>query len=332
MNPLEFIYYLGYRMDTWAALRAQKRLPVPVISIGNLTTGGTGKTPATIALASHFKSRGITPCILTRGYRGSLKGPCRVEPDMDASQVGDEPLLMARALPQVAVIKCASRYDAGMFALANVSPAPELFILDDGFQHRRLHADLDIVLIDAHEPFGNGKLLPMGRLREPASELKRAGVVLITRGDDPAMLERARAAVREHNPVVPIFSSTHRLTGLIDQHGQRFGLEAAQGKVVYAFCGIARPQGFAHSLKAHGIEPARLRAFPDHHAFSNAELEGMDAEARNLGAAWIITTQKDIMRLGKRSMALPLLAASMELVPEPQFYDAIDIYHHSRST
>src|SRR5271157_4150100 len=175
MTPLEFLYYTGYALKKQRSLRLQRRLPYPVISIGNITVGGTGKTPATIAVAEESKRRGFSPVILTRGYKGRVKGPCVVSPKnlpvrnylgdpgkviQTVKDAGDEPVLMAGRLKGVPVIKSAGRYEGGIFALQSFSfaaSAPFIFILDDGFQHWRLHRDIDIVLIDGLNPFGNRK-------------------------------------------------------------------------------------------------------------------------------------------------------------------------------
>ncbi|MBS1111922.1 MAG: lpxK, partial [Nitrospirae bacterium] len=169
MGLLSGIYGIVLRIAR--LLKKPKTLPYKVISIGNITLGGTGKTPAVIALAEEAKRRGFQPCILTRGYKGKAKGPCFVtkgeEPLLDVSQAGDEAYLMSEALSGVVIIKCADRYEGGMFALNSqllTLNSQLIFILDDGFQHCQLNRDKDIVLIDATNPFDNGKLFPEGRL------------------------------------------------------------------------------------------------------------------------------------------------------------------------
>ena len=156
MGPLEFLYYTGYKLKKSRDLKSRKRLPAKVISVGNITVGGTGKTPAVIAIARKAKEYGYLPCILTRGYRGSAKGPCFVSrgegPLLGVDEAGDEPVLMAERLTGVPIVKGSDRYEAGMFALDCLDSPSLLFILDDGFQHRALHRDVDVLLIDGMNP------------------------------------------------------------------------------------------------------------------------------------------------------------------------------------
>src|SRR5208283_620267 len=227
MTPLEFLYYIGYILKKKLSFRLQRSLPYAVISIGNITVGGTGKTPAAIAVAEESIKRGFSPVILTRGYRGRAKGPCIVCPDRllagsftgnpraviySVKDAGDEPVLMAERLKGVPVIKSASRYDGGVFALESFlsSPAaPFIFILDDGFQHWGLHRDANIVLVDGLNPFGNRQMLPHGILREPLGELKRADIFVITRRRD----ERLADELRDAWPGKPVYFSEYRVVG-----------------------------------------------------------------------------------------------------------------------
>ncbi len=183
MNIIEYLYYAGYFIKKKNSLKKQRRLSHKVISVGNLTLGGTGKTPLVIALAQGAVKRGFKPCILTRGYKGKVKDPTFVSKGNGAiiniSEAGDEPVLMAQRLRNIEIIKGKDRYEAGL-----LSKKSDLFILDDGFQHWRLHRDVDIVLIDAVRGFGNKRLFPLGPLREPLSALKRGDIIVFTRGDD----------------------------------------------------------------------------------------------------------------------------------------------------
>jgi len=189
MTIIEGLYYIGYSIKKQQALKHQKKLPCRVFSIGNLTVGGTGKTPATIAVAEEAKKRGLMPCVLTRGYKGRLQGTCFVskgdKPLLNEEEAGDEPILMAERLKGVPVIKGADRYEAGKFALGSLPVAlrPDVFILDDGFQHWKLFRDKDVLLIDGTNPFGNRRLLPLGPLREPLNAIARADIIVITKAD-----------------------------------------------------------------------------------------------------------------------------------------------------
>ncbi len=322
MGLFEFLYYLGYRLKTASDLKLQKRLPVKVVSVGNITSGGTGKTPATVALALEAVRRGLNPCVITRGYKGSLRGPVRITSEMTAGEAGDEPLLMARELANVPVIKCADRYRAGIFALEAVRPKPDLFLLDDGFQHRKLHRDKDILLVNARNPFDNGKLLPMGLLREPLTEMRRADVIMITKKPD----ENTKSLVdtiRRYNTSAPVFSSSYRLSSVVDASGQGRPADWLRGKDVFAFCGIGEPGAFRDSLLSSGARIRGFKAFRDHHRFVVSDLRKISNEAHVNGALWIITTEKDIMRF--RGMELPenLLWLGIEFAAEGEFYDYI---------
>jgi len=322
MGLFEFLYYLGYRAKTAHDLKRQLRLPARVISIGNITTGGTGKTPAAVALALEARRRGLKPCVLTRGYGGSLKGPVIIEPGMRAGEAGDEPLLMAGKLGGIPVVKCAGRYEAGMFALSEIGPRPDLFILDDGFQHRRLYRDKDVLLINAREPFDNGKLLPMGLLREPLEAMGRADVVVITKARDVntrPLLE----TIRRYNSRAPVFSAGFRLSSVMDASGERRPVGWLKGRDVYAFCGIGEPGSFRDSVAGAGAILKGMKAFRDHHRFTAEDIRKIGNEAHVKGAPWIITTEKDIMRLRDIEVPENLLTLEIEFVAGGDYYDKV---------
>ncbi len=324
MGPFEFIYYLGYRLKRAHSLKRQGRLPRTVISIGNITTGGTGKTPAVIALAEEAQKRGFSPCILTRGYKGKAKGPCFVSkgdgPLMTAEDAGDEPALMAEKLTGVPIVKGKDRYEAGLFAIKNLD-GPSLFILDDGFQHWRLWRDKDILLINGKDPFGEGKLLPVGRLREPVKEIKRAGIIVITKSghSDEALL----AEIRRHNPHAPIFKAGHEPSSLKRASGGEFPLDMLSGMKVYAFSGIGDPESFRNTLVSSGANIRGFRPFRDHYAFKCRDIGRLSERAGRAGAEWIITTEKDIIRLRGCSLPENLLILGVEFTVGECFYDEV---------
>ena len=297
MDPLEWIYHLGYKASRSMGRHGARKLPVRVVSIGNITVGGTGKTPSTIVLAAEAFTRGQRPCVLTRGYGGRLKGPVLVGPHLSVGDVGDEAMLIATALPHVPVIKCADRYKAGMFALKELRYEPDMFILDDGFQHWRLERDLDVVLINSMNPFHNGKLLPTGRLREPLSELKRAGAIVLTHADESGSIEELRTRVQALCPDCRVFYSSHRPTVLRTSDGEVKPLDSLKGVKVYAIAGIASPGAFFDSLSRLGANVVGTISYRDHHMFTEADVTRMVREAEESSAKWIITTEKDIMRL-----------------------------------
>ncbi|MCE5194915.1 MAG: tetraacyldisaccharide 4'-kinase, partial [Nitrospiraceae bacterium] len=249
MTLFELLYFVGCSAKKYYSIKNQKRLPCKVISIGNITTGGTGKTPAVIALAENLKNKGMFPVVLTRGYKGRAKDPCFVENKTPAENFpsymlfGDEPVLMGKKLKDVPIIKSADRYKGGMFALDNIKADSDkiVFILDDGFQHWKLYRDKNILLIDAENPFGNRKLLPMGILREPLKEIRRAHIILITKKKniDEEQLNLLIEEIKTYNPDAGIFFSEHKPVGFIKQSGENLPLDWAKDKDILALCAIA---------------------------------------------------------------------------------------------
>lgn len=277
------------------------RAPVPVVSIGNLTAGGTGKTPMVAAVVDWFTSRGVRPVILSRGYR-SLK---------DAAN--DEKRVLDQLCPNVVHLQSPDRIRSA--AEACQTHHAEVLILDDGFQHRRLARDLDVVLIDALDPWGAEHLLPRGLLREPRSALKRADLIILTRADQcaPAKKERIWTEIRAVSagrlPVEAIF----RPVGLINAAGETASTDSLRDPVA-AFCGIGNPQGFRCTLEAVGIEMrlAGFRAFDDHHHYTASDLESLADWARSRGAGALVTTQKDLVKIPRQDLAgLPLWALTI---------------------
>jgi tetraacyldisaccharide 4'-kinase len=300
-------------------LEPVRRLRFPVVSIGNLSAGGAGKTPLTIALTQALKRRGLRVDVLSRGYGRASSNPAqcaaRVAPEGPAEEFGDDPLLIARET-SVPVYVAAQRYDAGLLAEAEAhtnAPCPILsrsmrkggkpqtttvdeenqqpivHLLDDSFQHRQLYRDVDILLLDQRD-WRDG-LLPAGNLREPLQAARRASVIAIPAFDDGAPgLEAALRAWGWQGPVWRL----HR----------KMDVPAVDGSVV-AFCGIARPEQFFAGLEAAGLRIAARFAFPDHHRYTVYDLKRLVAVARNGGASALITTEKDKVRLGELSAAFP---------------------------
>ncbi len=316
MGLFGVLYWLAYKTDRYFGLKGRKKLPAPVISIGNLTTGGTGKTPLAIAIASALEAKGSRPAILTRGYGGSLAGPVVVRPGMRPEDAGDEPLLLAGRLPSVPVIKCADRHAGGLFALKNLSPAPDIFIMDDGFQHWGLHRDLDMLLISADDPFGGGKLLPIGDLREPVKEVKRADLILVTKCK--AVPDEIAKEIRKWNAGAPIYPAWYEPESVIEFPSRKTcPVEELKGREVAAFCGIGEPSSLEKTLLETGAVIKEFTAFQDHHRFTGGELKRISARAKN---AWILTTEKDIMRLGEVPAGLVLHALRVGLALQDAFW------------
>lgn len=303
-----------------------------VVSVGNLTVGGTGKTPAVIALAQEAKRRGHQPCILTRGYKGKAAGPCVISagdgPLLGVEETGDEAFLMAERLKNIPVIKGNDRYEAGMFALEASIADPSLFILDDGFQHWVLARDVDILLIDSTNPFGNRRLLPTGILREPLTEMKRADIIVLTKTHSDA--ERSPGGkddlireIREYNRNAPLYVSSHVPVGLQTRSGEELPLETISGKPVFGFCGIGNPDSFTHTLAALHAQVRGFMTFRDHHPYRERDIRRISDAARGCAADWIVTTEKDIMRLKDFPLRDDLLSLHIEFKIEEGFYDKV---------
>jgi tetraacyldisaccharide 4'-kinase len=288
MNPLAGVYgavvALRNRLFDRGVLRS-RRLQRPVISVGNLAAGGAGKTPFAIALGELLQARGISFDVLSRGYARRTRGVLVVDPEGAAADFGDEPLLIARRL-RVPVIVCENRYQAGR--LAEQKFRSQLHILDDGFQHRSLHRDFDIVLISTGDL--QDRLLPLGRLREPVSSLKRADAVAVAQ-DDPA----------EHPA----------LQGRLVWRMKREILLPPVPSNPVVFCGIARPQQFFAQLRSAGIVPAAEVVFRDHHAYDKHDIQRLIARRRKLGSGCFLTTEKDAVNLGPLRAELEPVAIVM---------------------
>jgi tetraacyldisaccharide 4'-kinase len=274
-------------------LQPVRRLRWPVISIGNLSTGGAGKTPFTIALAQALTRRGFHVDVLSRGYGRVSRKAMRVDPNGTAEQFGDEPIEIARAtgLP---VYVAAQRYEACVLAEAEWSadsPAG-VHLLDDGFQHRQLHRDVDILLLSAADL--NDKLLPAGNLREPLYEFRRATVLAIAGNEFEVERYLSETALIGRNNEGP------RWIGPLWRFNRRMEVPHIGGPVI-AFCGIARPEQFFQGLQNSGVQLAKQMVFADHYRYTESDIERLQAAARTTSATAFITTEKDRVRMGKLS-------------------------------
>lgn len=258
-----------------------RSVAVPVISIGNITTGGTGKTPLVIWLCRYLSQKGVRTGILTRGYKTS------------GFEMSDEPALLAKNCPGVQVIVNPDRLAGAKKAIEQYHC--EVLVLDDGFQHRRLNRDLNILAIDATCPFGYSKLLPAGLLREPVDSVRRADAVIITRFDlaTSEQIAEIENTIRAIAGPIPTALAAHHLTQLITQNGQMIPLESLKDKKLYVYCGIGNPQAFVHCLAENGMTIAGTQFFNDHHTFTMQDVKTIADRAIQNGAEMAVCTQKD---------------------------------------
>jgi tetraacyldisaccharide 4'-kinase len=316
--PLSAAFRFGVALRTAGYQRGwfkTRRLSHPVVSVGNLTAGGTGKTPLVVCIANILLRRGWRPSILTRGYgRRSEAKIIIVEPGSghlaNPQETGDEPALLARTLPDVPVVICADRFRGGK--AAEVRFQVDAHILDDGFQHLALARDLDLLALDATQTISDRLLLPAGRQREPLSALRRAQIVVLTRTDsaDPQPLEDL---VLKVHPAAKVFRSQTKLLGWTDAlSGEAVSIEKFLTLKVAAFCGLGNPQAFFADVRRWGFNLAGEDAFPDHHVYTDEEIQRMVAGARKNGAAALLTTQKDAVKFCKNwTPQMPILACEI---------------------
>ncbi len=312
--PLSYIYAVVLKTHGWlydCGFLRQKQLPCTVISVGNIVAGGTGKTPAVIWITKYLQSEGFQVGVLLRGYKRA--GHHSVSVVSDGKQIltpvtesGDEAGMIARKLPGVSIVVGSDRYAAGLEVIRLWGHTEGVLILDDGFQRRQLARDLDILTIDSTQPFGTGKLLPAGTLREPKTALRRTDILLLTRTDlaaEPVNFERF---VRGKQ----VFQTCHQPTRLYQlSTGEECELELLKGQHILAVCGIGNPEAFVGTLRQFEPKAVELLAFPDHHRYSLADLNDISARAREIGADLIVTTEKDSEKLeafaGTTEFSLP---------------------------
>lgn len=289
-------------------LKPVQQLSVPVISVGNITTGGTGKTPTVAWLVKWLQSHGLQPAILSRGYQ-----------DLDG-QGNDEKRLLDQLCPGVPHLQNRDRVAGGQALLKTTNS--NVIVLDDGFQHRRLSRDIDLVLIDALNPWGYGHLLPRGLLREPLSGLRRAHVILLTRCDQVPS-ERVQAIMSHLAKLGDCKISTSRFTptGLVNASGMHISFESVNGKRTCSFAGIGNPDGFRRTLAGVGlvVSDQRFQVFPDHHHYTPPNFAALEHWAREQNAECLITTRKDLVKINVDKIGcIPLWAVDIEL----EFLDA----------
>jgi tetraacyldisaccharide 4'-kinase len=301
---LSFLYGLAVTVRVFfyrKGIYRSRSLPCRVVSVGNLTLGGTGKTPFVILLAEMIRRRGYRAAVLSRGYRGKYEGPFALVSDgdrilMDPLQAGDEPCLLARKLKGVPVIVGRERWVAGRFAIDRFRT--EVLILDDGFQHLALNRDLNFLLLDSFSPFGNGRLFPRGELREPLSQVHRADALILTKGGADDMIINLGKRFMNLSEGKPVFRVRYE-PGKIIVWGQERVLSALdlKKKRILAFSGLARPESFEKTLRGLEAEIVGFETFPDHYAYEGKDLERLREKALRAGAEAMVTTEKDMVRI-----------------------------------
>ncbi|MCX7913176.1 MAG: tetraacyldisaccharide 4'-kinase [Thermodesulfovibrionales bacterium] len=329
LNPFEFLYYLGSSLKKNYLFSRRKRLPNKVISVGNITTGGTGKTPATIALAQEAKRRGFEPVILTRGYKGRAKKPVLINfPHSISTEklspllVGDEAFMMSKKIPEIPIVKFHDRYIGAQLALDKLSKDSAnrvIFILDDGFQQWGLFLDINILLIDGLNPFGNRRLLPFGKLRELPEEVKRADIIVITKIKNEGLLKE----LRQLNPNSLVFNSKYEIRDVKNIKGDSFSPLSLRNKRVYAFCGIAEPASFKALISSVGAEIVYLKSFSDHYIYKERDLDSILRHAKELKSDYIMTTEKDIIKVSELTSFSGILYLDIYFSIDEAFYDEV---------
>jgi len=315
LTALSFFYALIMRLRSAiyaSGIFPVRRLARPVISVGNIAVGGTGKTPTVAALARYFMARGKRVVVLSRGYGGTLAGKICIVSDgkkllATAAEAGDEPYLLAASIPGLMVMVGADRYRAGSVAQERLNP--DIFILDDGFQHLRLHRDLNVLLLDCKKPFSNGRTFPAGMLREPEAAVKRADLVIFTRCTDGNQQQVAQAIHK------PFCRAVHALSGIVPlPDGPVQPFTGLAGMSVMAFAGIADPAAFFDALEGEGVQLVTTLAFADHIHYGEEEIAALCRLKDASRSACMITTGKDAVKLAPYLDRLgPVYAAVLEV-------------------
>jgi tetraacyldisaccharide 4'-kinase len=339
-RPLSPIY--GKLMEARASLYEKKicrvrKAPCPVISVGNLTIGGTGKTSHVITLALHLLKKGICPAIVSRGYGGRAgKGPLVVTNGrkilVSPKEAGDEPVMLASLLSRVPVIVGSDRFAGCKRAYREFQT--DIILLDDGFQRLNLHRDLDIVLLSALKPFGNGRLFPGGELREPVSALKRASVILLTKAE---AIQEGEGQLKKNEvhalfPKLPVFISKNITKGISTLNGRLLTGDELRGKKFFAFSGIASPWHFLENIEHYGVELTGDIIFSDHHHYKASDMKKIMETALARHATGLITTHKDAVKIkplwdnliknARQPMSLHVL--EIESRPEDGFWQYLE--------
>ncbi len=319
--PLSYLFCIlvtiRARLYKWGIIKADE-LKCRVLCIGNITSGGTGKTPMVKLLAGKLASQGIAVAIVSRGYKGGSENKTQLVSNYKqilktAAEVGDEPYLLARQLPGIPVVVSKIRYRAGMYTYLKFKP--QIIIMDDGYQHLKMRRQVNIMVIDATNPFGNGYLLPRGTLREPLRALERANIFLINKTDLVEDIAPITAKLKKYNSTAAILTGKYQpinLTKLGDDDS--YSLEWLRGRKMVCFCGIGNPDSFFSLLEKLGTDIAERIKFPDHYYYSAEDLKKIEDRVIYHRAEALITTAKDAVRIiDNIPDSIPLLVLNIEL-------------------
>ncbi len=316
MKTREAFYFKG--------IKRRHKLDIPIISVGNLTMGGTGKTPIVALLASLLQKEGFKPAIISRGYGGAAGNKVNVVSDgneifLDAEAAGDEPCFLAKNLPGIPVLTGIVRILPCNHAVKQLDC--NILILDDGFQHMAVRRDLDLVLFSAATLAGNSRVFPGGDLREPVSALKRGHAFIIT-GVTDELRERCigfKKLLQQRYPDTPVFFTFYQAVGTTSLAHNTVQELSELPAPLFAFCGIAQPHLFQKSLETENIPISGFMPLRDHQAFTPSLMKTIITQAEKSGAKGLITTEKDLIKLKKDSFQLPCFALKMEVQPDQEF-------------
>jgi tetraacyldisaccharide 4'-kinase len=319
---LSHLYLAGWWLKRLAyrfKLIPRRHLPCLVVSVGNLTTGGTGKTPIVISLAQYFISKGLRVAVLSRGYGGRRKGkgPLWVSDGnkilAGALEAGDEPVLIANKVPKAAMVVCADRYRSGLEAIQRFKP--DMLILDDGFQRRfSLHRDLDILVVDGIHPFSTGRVLPAGLLREPMNALADASVFVLNKVNFARSPQDIKTVLAKYNSRAPVVESTYKPTGLRDlATGKMVKPSQLENVPVGVLAGIGNPISFVRTLADFNVVVSHSYPVTDHFVYTPESLNEIAEDARQRGLLYLVTTEKDEVKIPKSfAEKIPVLVLDIE--------------------
>ncbi len=328
-SVLSFFYLVVISLRNWfydKRIFKETKLSCPVISVGNITVGGTGKTPCVIMLARMLQKNGFKPAVISRGYGSRSIKPVNIVSNgekilLDSETAGDEPYLIARELKNIPVITGAKRILTGETAINEFGA--NVLICDDAMQHRQIFRDINLVLLDNCGLSEKNYVLPRGRLREPIKELKRADAIIFTRTNETQQTEKKIGEIITKN--IPVFKSIHKPKDIIRTNfNERKPISELKEKKVYAFCGIAKPDSFKNILLLAGVEILLFDIFPDHHRYNENELEKIKKGFISSRADYLITTEKDVVRLQNDPEFLKMLTVlrmDMEIIPSIQLFE-----------